>query len=248
MYAELYEFAWPLTILLIAVLAIERLRQIGHGWLEVRDRQRDRSSSDPWLDMNVNVNTVKAVAKVVAATVAIRYEKKQGRPNERVIDEMIRTLTMRVSRPAAREALTRLNILWVHQDDDHDIFEKQAFQALGANVDFAKSTDEALNTLRQTKTVNFMISNLNRPGDQRQDGKRPNEGYAGFGLYTEVRATTGYQNLPFIIYSRSINDDIRAHAARLGIQILTNDPSVLFEYVLDHGPPRRQAIRPTDAE
>lgn len=43
--------------------------------LHAHEKQRLGRDDDPWLDMNVNVSTVKAVAKVVAATVTVFHKK-----------------------------------------------------------------------------------------------------------------------------------------------------------------------------
>ena len=228
--------AWPLAVLAIAIVAILRLHHIGHAWLNLRAKENElaRSSGDSWLDMNVSVNTANAVAKVVAATVAVHYEKKMPqRVNERMIDELIRTLMFRVSRSDAREAFADLNILWVHQIDDDDNFEKQAFEALGVAVDFTRTTDDALQMLGRTP-YNCIISNLNRPGDASQDATVPVKGYAGFALYKALRDDPKHAKLPYIIYSRSLNEDSRAYGAEIGIREQTNDPRAVFEYVLEH--------------
>ena len=109
-------------------------------------------------------------------------------------------------------------ILWVDDRPDNNIFERQALEALGINIDLATSTEEAMQ-LVQRRSYDLIISDMGRPSDER----------AGYTLLRQLRE--GGNNAPFVIYSGSRAPEHVREARRRGAIGSTNSPQELVSIV-----------------
>jgi len=112
----------------------------------------------------------------------------------------------------------RSRILWVDDRPDNNVYERQAFEALGLRFSLALSTDEALKQLNHSRFA-AIISDMGR-----REG--PQEGYV---LLEAIRKQGN--KTPFFIYAGSNLPEHKREAAERGAQGSTNDPQELFQLV-----------------
>jgi CheY-like chemotaxis protein len=121
--------------------------------------------------------------------------------------------------PTTARQLEGAIVLWVDDRPINNTYERQALEALGIQFTISKSTEDALEKLKQ-KTYAVIISDMARPPDQR----------AGYVLLENVQAM--HIPTPFIIYAGSKRPEHIAEARRRGAFGTTNDPQELFELVI----------------
>lgn len=112
----------------------------------------------------------------------------------------------------------RNQILWVDDRPENNVYERQAFEALGLKISLALSTLQALDILEHNKFA-AIISDMGR-------GEGPREGYA---LLEALRSREDWT--PFFIYAGSNLPEHRLEAQQRGAQGSTNDAQELFELV-----------------
>lgn len=113
----------------------------------------------------------------------------------------------------------RSSVLWVDDNPNNNIHEREALEALGVSFSIAKSTEEAMTYLKN-RSFDAIISDMGRPPDPQ----------AGYTLLDKLR--TSGDRTPFIIYAGSRSPDHQAEARRRGALGCTNRPNELFEMVL----------------
>ncbi|HCT75146.1 MAG TPA: response regulator [Micromonosporaceae bacterium] len=112
----------------------------------------------------------------------------------------------------------RTHVLWVDDRSDNNIYERQAFEAMGIKFKLVLSTSDALTELVTSK-FGAIISDMGR-----REG--PDEGY----VLLKTLRTDGDQT-PFFIYAGSGAIEHRREALARGAQGSTNDPQELFRMV-----------------
>lgn len=112
----------------------------------------------------------------------------------------------------------RRRILWVDDRPDNNTFEREVFESLGLAFDLARSTDEALEFLSESR-YGAIISDMGR-----REG--PREGYR---LLAAVRASDAIT--PFFIYSGSNSPEHKREAVERGAQGSTNNANKLVDMV-----------------
>lgn len=110
-------------------------------------------------------------------------------------------------------------VLWVDDQPDNNVYERQALEALGVKFVLATSTDEAIGRLEH-QSFDAIISDMDRPPDSK----------AGYTLLDSLRAEG--KRTPLILYTSSRAPEHRAEARRRGAVDCTNRPSELLEKVL----------------
>jgi CheY-like chemotaxis protein len=133
----------------------------------------------------------------------------------------IAPLIEKATAPRPRRRLSRATVLWVDDRPTNNLYERRALEALGLHIDLASDTEEAMGMLRRKK-YDLVISDMGRPSSNR----------AGFELLKAIRDSG--DDVPFVIYAGSNAPAHAVEARRRGAQGTTNDPSELFELVLDH--------------
>lgn len=186
--------------------------------------------------------------KQLAAPKSSQQNNKQGLSLEQIIDGIKSLANAKAaqsddakgpdfSRAAAKmiSATNYLNtvenrlhaILWVDDHPNNQLFEREAFQALGFTFDLAATTAEALE-LFQTKSYAAIISDMGRAAG-------PQEGYV---LLKEVRQAD--KDTPFFIYSGSNSLEHKIMAQERGAQGATNRVDELIDLVTTHIRPQSQ--------
>ena len=173
--------------------------------------------------------TVEQLEKMIvgAVSLAAATSKDKGAPsNFEEVGSAARGAAGKVlagfkaSEAASRELvdLWHNKILWVDDRPENNIFERQAFEAMGLEFTLALSTAEALHILA-TRKFAAIISDMGR-----KEG--PREGYV---LLEAVRAID--KTTPFFIYAGSRASQHQREAALRGAQGTTNIAEELVEMV-----------------
>src|SRR5207248_1903235 len=95
------------------------------------------------------------------------------------------------------ERFSRSEVLWVDDRPNNNIHERKAFEAIGLRFTIARSTEEALNILRDHSFA-AIISDMGRPPDAR----------AGYTLLDQLRGQG--DKTPFVIYAGSRSPEHKA--------------------------------------
>lgn len=114
--------------------------------------------------------------------------------------------------------LWRNQVLWVDDLPDNNIFERQAFAAVGLRFTLEFSTKEALDRLSERRFA-AIISDMGR-----REGSR--EGYV---LLDALRQRDDHT--PLFFYTASKAPELRRETVKHGGQGCTNNPRELFEMV-----------------
>jgi CheY-like chemotaxis protein len=197
---------WFLVVFPVLVLAV-------FAWLVSRHAGKLYSPSD----YKNEENYVAVVASLAAATV--RRPDIDSAPAEvdfRRIAEVVRDAVPQ--RPAAESESWRNRLLWVDDRPENNVYERNAFEAVGLTFTLALSTKEALEILERNKFA-AIISDMGR-----REG--PREGYV---LLDTLRGQ-GDQT-PFFIYAGSNLPKHKREAIEHGGQGSTNHPEELFQMV-----------------
>jgi CheY-like chemotaxis protein len=197
---------WFLVIFPVLVLAV-------FAWLVSRHAGKLYSPSD----YKNEENYVAVVASLAAATV--RRPDNDSAPADvdfRRIAEVVRDAIPQ--RIAAESESWRNHLLWVDDRPENNVYERNAFEAVGLTFTLALSTHEALEILARNKFA-AIISDMGR-----REG--PREGYV---LLKQLR-DQGDQT-PFFIYAGSNLPEHKREAVERGGQGTTNHPQELFQMV-----------------
>ena len=157
------------------------------------------------------------------ATVALTTAILNKNPNKRhiKINEIADVVTKASSGlSATKNPHWKNQILWVDDNPDDNIYEREAFENVGYEFATALSTDEALGLLKDKKFA-AIISDMGR-----KEG--PREGYVLLEAVRNRGITT-----PFFIYSNSNLPEHIEEAHQRGAQGCACDPQELFSAVID---------------
>lgn len=168
----------------------------------------DFKNEDNYVKMQMAV-----VASLGAATGKTQGSISPDQVNELI--EIVRTVSL-----ASVKAIDgwKNRILWVDDRPENNIYERQAFEALGLRFTLAQSTSEAFEKLSQSKYV-AIISDMGR-----REG--PREGYV---LLDRLRQQGDLT--PLFFYAASSAPEHKLETQEHGGQGCTDDPQELFEMV-----------------
>jgi CheY-like chemotaxis protein len=157
-------------------------------------------------------------AEVAAALVAAAASRPDGETTlesaEKEAKIVAEVITPRVIRRAGRST-----VLWVDDNPNNNINERQALETLGVNFVLSTSTDDALKKISGQR-FDAIISDMGRPPDAR----------AGYTLLDKLRDNK--DQTPLIIYTGSRDPESIAESRRHGALGCTNNANELFEMVL----------------
>jgi len=111
-------------------------------------------------------------------------------------------------------------ILWVDDNPDNNVYERNALEVLGVRFRLAASTDEAKKQI-SANGIDLVISDFKREAD-------PD---AGYGLLDYLKTQSNPP--PYIIYAASATPALVAEAKSRGAFGETNRPAELFSLVVD---------------
>lgn len=185
------------------------------GWLVSQHSTKLYAPSDFKNEDNyikANQNYIRAAVSLMAAS------ERQGDGSESNIEERATAAVNALESVNLKSASKRPCILWVDDRPENNVYERQAFEAVGMDVQIALSTDQALERMSAQK-FSAIISDMGR-----REG--PQEGYL---LLKKIRDSG--DSTPYFIYAGSSSAEHRAEAALRGAQGSTNNPNELFASV-----------------
>jgi len=156
-------------------------------------------------------------AALTAAAVSRKADGAEGAtPREaRIAAELVAEAVT----PTAIKRASTATILWVDDNPDNNVYERQSLEALGVTFKNVTSTEAALAEVMQ-RPFDVIISNMGRPPDSQ----------AGYTLLDALRRQGN--KTPFIIYAGSRAPAHRRMAQEKGAVDCTNRPDELFEFVV----------------
>jgi CheY-like chemotaxis protein len=120
-----------------------------------------------------------------------------------------------------REKLNPRKVLWVDDNPDNNIWERQALESYGVEFTLAQSTAEAVQKWQDKGPFTAIISDMGRVGDAQ----------AGYTLLSIVREAPIL--VPYFIYTAANHEESLSHDAKVrGTQGLTSDPDTLVAMVV----------------
>jgi CheY-like chemotaxis protein len=182
------------------------------AWLVSRHTGKLYSPSD----FKNEENFVSVIASLAAASA--RNSESENKPIA-VDYKRIAQVVREVNPDRFKESESGKNrLLWVDDRPENNVFERQAFEAIGLNITLALSTQEALEILKH-RSFAAIISDMGR-----REG--PREGYV---LLDAIRESGN--KTPFFIYAGSNSPEHKREALEHDGQGSTNHPHELFEMV-----------------
>lgn len=161
-----------------------------------------------------------ALARAIEKAIR-RLEPERPRPEpgrETLVDDS--RLTVGIAAHVRREELNPYTILWVDNNPDNNIWERQALESYGVCFVLARDTAEAERQLQEKGPFAAIISDMGRAGDPQ----------AGYTLLSKVREAR--IQVPYFIYTTGLAARLWPIAKLRGAQGLTADPDALVEMVV----------------
>ncbi|WP_447864019.1 response regulator [Kluyvera sichuanensis] len=188
---------------------------LGFLWLVAKHHNKLYGPSDFKDEDNFLRAQIATAASLVAATA------KQPENSTEITEAQLRKIINVVSnaKRQSKHEKWRNRILWVDDQPDHNVYERQAFEAQGIEFDLARSTDGALELLKTNKFA-AIISDMGR-----KEGAQ--EGYV---LLEKLRAMG--DKTPFMIYASSNLPEHKRMARERGAIGSTNRAEELFQTVM----------------
>ena len=162
-----------------------------------------------------------ALARAVANALE-RLEVKQTLPvrGREIITSDTRLMTG-IPAEVLREKLTTRKVLWVDDNPDNNIWERQALESYGVEFVLAQDTAEAVQQWQDKGPFTAIISDMGRVGDAQ----------AGYTLLSIVKEAP--IKVPYFIYTAANHEESLLHDAKVrGAQGLTSDPDALVAMVV----------------
>lgn len=204
--SERLPLIWFMVLFPVLVLAV-------FTWLVSKHSEKlyspgDFKNEDNWVKMQM-----KAVASLVAASAKSDTDSKQAD-----VDEIV--AAVREAAPAKRPDADswKNHILWVDDRPNNNIYERQAFEAVGLRFTLALSTNEALDLMKRNKYA-AIISDMGR-----KEG--PREGYV---LLDTIRKEGN--PTPLFFYASSNAPEHKRETIEHSGQGCTNNAQELFAMV-----------------
>lgn len=202
---------WPGVVLFILIRFGQDLREFFSSLGEL-------SLKGAGFEASLKRKQAEAAAALSAAAAS---KPDQDKTRESVAKEAMiaADIVSEVVTPSAVRRASRSTILWVDDNPNNNIYERQALEALGISFVLAESTDEALKRIARQR-FDAIISDMRRPPDSQ----------AGYTLLDKLRSN-GNQT-PLIIYAGSRDPEYIAESRRRGAIGCANNANELFEMVL----------------
>lgn len=137
--------------------------------------------------------------------------------SEDQIDELLAEVGTYLE-PSTQDELSKITILWVDDNPDNNMYERETFESLGVNVELSRSTSDAIEKIK-SRNYDVVISDMGRPESDR----------AGYDLL-ERKQSIG-DSSPFIIYSGPVRPEHKRMAREKGAFGCTDRPRELYSLV-----------------
>ncbi|HEY0309420.1 MAG TPA: response regulator [Acidobacteriaceae bacterium] len=206
--------AWPFVLLFFLIIFHSPLRKLIENISEL-------SLKIGGMEVSLKRQITGATAGIVSAQAATRIRAGSLITSDAVAKDIRETIELvtEVVTPETIRRTKQSKILWVDDQPNNNVHEREAFEALGIRFIIATSTEEAVDELRY-RSFDAIISDMGRPSDDR----------AGYTLLEMLRRVGN--RTPFIIYSGERTPEFQAEAWQRGAVGCTNRPDELFEMVL----------------
>ncbi len=196
---------WFMTLFPVLVLAV-------FAWLVSCHSAKLFAPSD-FKDESNFVNLTTAVGSLAAAT------SKTDTLSDVGIRKIIETVQASASAQILEKPSWKRSLLWVDDSPENNIYERQAFEAVGLNISLAHTTSEAFEILARQR-VAAIISDMDR-----REG--PREGYV---LLNRLRQQHNEASVFF--YTASSAPEHKQETREHGGQGCTNSAEELYGMVL----------------
>lgn len=202
----------------IAVLQYLDFKDLKRPWDILIERIKKIKQASQRL--KVSDLTVDELEKLISGSKMLANENAKSEGREIQDKDIVDVANRIVSAKSIFEIQPTKNniILWVDDNPDNNVYERQAMEVIGFKFDLALSTAEAVEKLSNNQYI-AIISDMGRI-------EGPKEGYA---LLKEVRKKD--KTIPYFIYAGSNAVEHKVEAQERGAQGSTNSPTELMELV-----------------
>ena len=171
-------------------------------------------------ELNLKAGGVEATAKSQEAAAALGAASAARAPGDGTPAPVANPREIAEALPSPRDQrrLQGSRVLWVDDRPENNVFERQALEALGIQIDLSTATEDALEKIRR-RSYDLIISDMGRPPDAR----------AGYTLLDKLREAGN--KTPFVIYASSRAPEHVREAREHGAIGCTNMPQELVEMV-----------------
>lgn len=207
--------SWPLIVFFLLFSLRKPLKKFIENMSEINLKA---GGVEATLKKQIEVAASLGAAEAAAS---IADEAKNGKKPSSGDSQGIANLVGQIVTPQTSRQLHDAKVLWVDDIPDNNIYQKEALGALGIRFTESRSTDDAVEKLKET-SFDAIISDMGRPPDKQA-------GYTLLDKIKQMNITT-----PVIIYARGGNrPENRAEARRRGAFASVSSPQMLFETVID---------------
>jgi CheY-like chemotaxis protein len=211
---------WPLLVVIAFVYLGSTLKNY------INDIRKDKNVSELSTEVGpagIKLNIKREVEVATNLVLANKNRQPSEVPDAEQIENETEEVFNIVSKVTISETVQEVagtKALWVDDNPFGNTYERSALEAFGIQFTLSTSTEDALDKVRTNK-YNVIISDMGRSPDER----------AGYTLLSKLQERGVHA--PFIIYSGSNRPEYKTEAIRRGSCGATNNPSELFQLVLD---------------
>ena len=202
-------------LLIYFLIGFPILVLIAFCWLVSRHSNKLFAPSDFKNEENYVKMQMSAVASLTAATF-----KGAGSDDEKNIKGIVESIHSSSQTYSEFVRDNSKSILWVDDRPENNIYEREAFEAVGISIALSLNTEDALKQLLYRK-FSAIISDMGR-----KEG--PREGYVLLDRIREMRDDT-----PFVFYAASRDPEHIQETRKHGGQGCTNNAKELFNIVMN---------------
>jgi len=208
-----------LFILICFIVLFPLIVFCGFVWLVVNHHNKLYGPSDFRDDESFLKLQLLTIESLVQATV-MRFDTKENKESlQKQLKEIFEVLLK--TNEKKKQKNSKNKILWVDDEHNNNIYERQAFESKGIKIDIsATNTEEALELLNDNKYIAIISDMKREEGDE--------EGYV---LLEEIRKM--HINTPFFIYTHSASQEDLKTTYKKGGQGITDRPDKLYEMVMN---------------
>ncbi|MGZ6301982.1 MAG: TIR domain-containing protein [Ktedonobacteraceae bacterium] len=193
------------------------------GWLfeALKIAENSHSSTSTQTSQDVSPQIVEAAKLLVAAAIdQVNVQDAETQYNEPALARETEKRISELITPKASQQLAEASVLWVDEQPENNIYERQALEQFGIQFTISTSTEDALQKL-QHGNYKAIIFDMDRTPDRQ----------AEYTFLQEIRKRG--VTAPFIIYAGNRDQEFTDETRRSDDLGTTNMPSELFEMVVN---------------
>ncbi|MGZ3617691.1 MAG: response regulator [Ktedonobacteraceae bacterium] len=183
--------------------------------------ENSHSSTSTQTSQDVSPQIVEAAKLLVAAAIdQVNVQDAETQYNEPALARETEKRISELITPKASQQLAEASVLWVDEQPENNIYERQALEQFGIQFTISTSTEDALQKL-QHGNYKAIIFDMDRTPDRQ----------AEYTFLQEIRKRG--VTAPFIIYAGNRDQEFTDETRRSDDLGTTNMPSELFEMVVN---------------